>query len=78
MTVLPAIVIILIVFMVHLVLLPFRMVSQSAYDNPKRTARMVLGAAAGWGVAYLFGLPYEIQLSVSGGALAWVLDKVFA
>jgi hypothetical protein len=58
-----------------IVLWPFRKINEMAGQNPRRTAKMVLGAIAAGIFAYLFNLPYVVELSVVGGVVGFVLDK---
>ncbi len=59
-----------------IVLWPFRKINEVAGQNPRRTAKMVLGAIAAGIFAYLFNLPYVVELSVAGGVVGFVLDKI--
>jgi hypothetical protein len=57
-----------------IVLWPFRKINEIAGQNPRRTAKMVLGAIAAGIFSYLFGLPYVIEFSVAGGIVGLILD----
>ena len=57
-----------------IVLWPFRKINEVAGQNPRRTAKMVLGAISAGIFAYLFDLPYVVELSVAGGVIGLVLD----
>lgn len=58
-----------------IVLWPFRRINEIAGQNPRRTAKMVLSAIAAGIFAYIFKLPYVIELSLAGGVVGFVLDK---
>lgn len=48
-----------------------------AYDHPYRFTRGVLGALAGFLVAWLFNLPYTIEITASCALSSIVLGEVF-
>ncbi len=55
---------------------PFVLLKETAAAHPKRTARMVLGALAAGLFAYLFDLPYVIELSLGGGVLSLIAGEL--
>ncbi|MFZ2854539.1 MAG: hypothetical protein WAZ34_10590 [Rhodocyclaceae bacterium] len=57
---------------------PFRKIKEAAAAQPRRTARMVLGAVAAGLFAYLFKLPYVFEISFAGGIVGIVLGEVFS
>ena len=57
-----------------LVLWPFRKINEVAGKNPRRTAKMVLGAVVAGIFAYLFNLPYVVEFSFVGGVVGLFLD----
>ncbi len=52
-------------------------IANLAINNPYRTARMVMGAAAGFLLAYLFDIPYEIDITFGGAVLSFILGEIF-
>ncbi len=59
-----------------LILWPFHKIKEAAFRHPRRTAKMLLGALAAGIFAYVFELPYVVEVSVAGGAAGLLVDMV--
>ncbi|MDP8078419.1 hypothetical protein [Phocoenobacter skyensis] len=59
-----------------LVAFPFRALQRFAYENPLRTARVVIGMIVSALLVFLFELPYSIELTLGSGFLSLLLGEV--
>lgn len=73
-----ALIMVVVNFTIQAIAWPFRKIKETAAAQPRRTARMVLGAVAAGLFAYLFKLPYVVEFSLGGGLVGVVLGEVFS
>lgn len=75
-------VIVIVWWMIWLIVTPIRwsfIKLQNIYASyPERTARMTLTAIAGGIFAYLFDLPYVIEISFTSGMIRVILGEIFS
>lgn len=70
------IIIIVVIGAVNLIVWPFRKAKEVAAAHPRRIARMMLGAIAGAVLAYVFNLPYFIEISFGSALVGLVIGEV--
>ncbi len=53
-------------------------ISQAAQNNKHKTAEITLGAIAGFLVAYIFGIPYYLDVTFCGALVTFIIGEILS
>ncbi|MBU2972409.1 hypothetical protein KO527_24040 [Pseudoalteromonas sp. C2R02] len=61
---------------IDLITLPFNFLKKAFNNHPLRAARFVIGSITAGMLSYLFGLPYQVEITFSSGIFTYLIGEI--